>query len=522
MIPGSGWSSRAGRTWSAVWVALVFFLTLAPVWPGLDFPYFYHADEPIKVRQIISGDWNFHHPVLMLDTVDTALLAFGTPMEAQSVVEFGRRCAAIFMAAAVAVTTGLAIAYGGLLAGVFAGLLLCVQPDVFELAHYLKEDPFMALGVALTLWGISAFARRPDVFRIACAGAAAGLTASGKYVGAVFLLPVIVVALAQGPAPVRVRIGRALAALLAAVAVFAVINAPMLMNLEEVRTSFGRETNLVLKGQAGISRDIPHIGFVQRFFQRVGLLLPLYAAGLAWLWSQRRRMDAGAWVLVSMPWLIVLVLSFSAKDSGRYFLPAALGIGWTLGLGCAATARWVSAWLRAKGVAAPVWGVAVLVGAYAGTVALERFREPWKGYQGDARKQLLLFINEKLPSDAVIMQGRKVNLPAPDNEYRDAWHIPAGRKILCAPQYIANVADTPQDLRAKGVTHVAMGSDEFARYLRKGAKPMDSKAELFAQRRAFYGAVVTEGELVWQSERLKIGTHNPDIRLYRLPDPAPR
>src|SRR2546422_6738796 len=34
-----------------------------------DFPFFYHRDEPDKVSQVIRGEWNFHHPALMLATV---------------------------------------------------------------------------------------------------------------------------------------------------------------------------------------------------------------------------------------------------------------------------------------------------------------------------------------------------------------------------------------------------------------------------------------------------------------------
>ena len=63
-------TSRAGlETWQSgpAWL-------LCSRWA--DFPYFYHSDEPSKVRQVIEGTRNLHHPPLMLDAAVALVAAY--------------------------------------------------------------------------------------------------------------------------------------------------------------------------------------------------------------------------------------------------------------------------------------------------------------------------------------------------------------------------------------------------------------------------------------------------------------
>ena len=42
-----------------------------------DFPIFYHPDEETKGVQVVTGERNFHHPLLLLNTADLILRASG-------------------------------------------------------------------------------------------------------------------------------------------------------------------------------------------------------------------------------------------------------------------------------------------------------------------------------------------------------------------------------------------------------------------------------------------------------------
>src|SRR5437763_198807 len=65
------------------------------------FPFFYHRDEPDKVRQLIENKWNFHHPTLMLATAKLATRLLRTPPDNQQIVQVGRWVSAVFAALGV-------------------------------------------------------------------------------------------------------------------------------------------------------------------------------------------------------------------------------------------------------------------------------------------------------------------------------------------------------------------------------------------------------------------------------------
>ena len=40
-----------------------------------NFPFYYHTDEPGKVEQVISGEHNYRHPLLMINATDLVVRA---------------------------------------------------------------------------------------------------------------------------------------------------------------------------------------------------------------------------------------------------------------------------------------------------------------------------------------------------------------------------------------------------------------------------------------------------------------
>ena len=55
--------------WLSVWCAVLFTLALMLNTRHNWFPYFYHPDESAKVAQVMTGNWNYHHPMLLLATL---------------------------------------------------------------------------------------------------------------------------------------------------------------------------------------------------------------------------------------------------------------------------------------------------------------------------------------------------------------------------------------------------------------------------------------------------------------------
>ena len=127
-----------------------------------DFPFSYHPDEPGKVGQIIKGSRNFHHPLLLLSTTEYASRLGFIPRTPQPIVQTGRWVSAVFAAGSVVALALIVWLHYGALAGWGAGLVLALQADLFETAHYMKEDPALVFGLALSLLAAHLWWRFPS------------------------------------------------------------------------------------------------------------------------------------------------------------------------------------------------------------------------------------------------------------------------------------------------------------------------------------------------------------------------
>ena len=142
--------------------------------------------------QVIHRRKNFHHPTLMLTTVNLVRGTFlhgGAEDDRQRVVEMARLVVAAFAAASASVLALLASTPVRHLCGALAGLLVVTNPLLYELAHYFKEDPVLSFGIVSCAWATHHHAARKDARSLVLLGVAAGIAAAGKYVGAV-LVPV--------------------------------------------------------------------------------------------------------------------------------------------------------------------------------------------------------------------------------------------------------------------------------------------------------------------------------------------
>lgn len=503
---------------SAALLLLVLAGTLAlSLWS--DFPYFYHTDEPGKARQIIEGTRNLHHPPLMLESANALVRATGRPLESQAVTETGRLLSAIFCALAAAL---LVVAIGKFRPwpeAMLAGLLLLMQPDVQEYARFFKEDPSLLFGWACVFAAMAWVEKCPGRGSAAALGAAVAVAASAKYVGIVMALPaawILVVAARRKKGDGEYAAWKELhgPAVLVFLVLLAVINHRLWMDPATFRASLGKETTLVLEGQGSVTKSIPHGGFFERLLNRSVHLLPFVALGWWAAWKERRTLGWTPLLLVVSPWALALLLAFSAKDSGRYFMPgslglaasAALGIGWLVGR---------EKFLRIRGPLAATCAIVVLGASTA------RCWDYFRGFQADARKEMLVWMSEHLPPGSRVLQGRKVTLPDTSGQYADAWHLRLPETIrLETCKLVAAAAATPGELRRSGFTHVALAGDEYEVYL-KDNKAKSSQAGEFQRRREFYQALFRESKTVWDRPSGKVGTHQPPLKLLELPTEVP-
>lgn len=505
-------SHPPGRRRSLLWPVMMTFLTamLLGVWKN-DFPFYWHVDEPGKARQILTGERNLHHPLLLLTTTDAVVRGLGLPPDPQQVTEAGRWVSAVFSALAVALLSWIVGRSFGVRAAWIAGLLAATHWNIFELAHYFKEDPALAFGLMASLAAMTVWRSRPVPLSGALLGAAVALAVSGKYVGVIAL---ILPPLAWWKHPPQN--GRLAPCVWAAAAGFVVVvlmfNWPMLTHGSVLKASIAKETTGVLQGGVIATHHVFHFGFFDRMERILRIALwPGVIFFLLFAWRHFRAWPLEIKMLAGLPVFFAVLLGFSQKDSGRYFLPgvfalcAVAAIGWHLWLEWTKDrqtgGKWVP-WITAVAALTTVAG------------ATERLVAYGDGFLHNSREDMGLWLREHLPPDAVVAQSADTKLPDPDYPRR------AGSPRLFA-QKLVTLEDLPrrytlEDLRKQGITHLAATEHEWRRYLNTAGRTSERAKKHFDRQRAFWRSLNRHGKVVWQCEAGKLGTHHPPMKLWDI------
>ena len=507
-------SAEPHKFWLAAWALVLFAACLALDTRHNAFPYFYHPDESAKVDQVLTGEWNFHHPMLLLSATTAAVETLGVAKRDQPVVEAGRWISAVFVAGAVVALALLAFAWRGWTASLAAGGALLLHHQLFELAHYMKEDSALLLGMALTFLMTYAFWQNPNALRAGLLGVALALAISGKYIG-VCLATAAALVLWFAPG----GRGRRVVCFCAALGVvLLVVNLPLLLHLEVFEKSFGRELQSVVHGQRGMTRSVPHAQYWNVFRDNsTPVVWVLLAVFLAARWRERRTLSVAEWLIIAFPFAYALALSFSPKSNDRYFLPATAVITLLAALGAVDAARLLARWMPLR------WALA---GCAAALVVSEMVSPPspldWRtlpeyfaAFQRDDNAELIAWIKANLPPDAVIAKDSRIQLPDFESKKDRLRFAPMPQKIL-AERYAADLG-TMAELRSQGVTHLAVSASDYGRFLMRGLVPQKGGRESFERRKAFYEELLRDGELIFWRERGAVLYLHPGIRLYRLP-----
>jgi hypothetical protein len=467
------------------------------------FAWYYHPDEPGKVEQVKEGRWNMHHPLLLLGTTKLAASATHAGSNEQAIVEIGRNVSAAFMAAAVVALSVLAYAWRGWPAAFLTGALLATHHQLYELSHYFKEDSALLFGVALSLLAAWLYSERATLGRAAFLGAACALATSGKYIGAMMLVvavPALIASKSEKPA----RMWSVFVA--AFLAVLVLVNLPLFCGLGTFRESFGREVSLVVEGQGGATRRVPHAEYWSIFRDNttpaMWVALGIF---LAARWRERRSLRLIEWLIIVLPFAYSIALSFSPKTNDRYFLPATAIFTLFAALAIADLPRkWaIPAAILLFAAQFPSWSAS---------------RAGWLGYdlafQRDDNADLIDFLRTNVPADAVLLKENRIALPDPDRNKHSARAGVIPQKVI-GRRYAADFASFDQ-LAAKGITHVIVSESDYGKFFLGSLHAQKGAETKFETSREFYRRLFDEADRIWERERSTVIYLHPGIRVYRL------
>ena len=465
-------SRRTAGAW--IMAVVLFAVTLALDTRHNDFPYTYHPDEGGKVTQVLVGSRNFHHPLLLLQaTAYVWRLAF-IPHQPQAIVETGRWVSAGFAAGSGVALAHIAWWNYGLLVGYGAGLAVAFQEDLFELAHYMKEDPVLLFGLALALFAAHVWWRNPGKGSLWFLAIACGLAVAGKYLGIVavlFALPLVIWHRAADTVLARsVRVWTFLAVF---AGVFLLCNIPLFAGqISSPFRSISHEMHGVAGGLRGLTRKVPHAEYLVALKKKVPPLL-LGLAGiyaLALLITARRRTPP-EWITLLFPIVFLAMISCSPKIAERYLLPVSAMLPLLAALGVGEVGRVVAGESRPRQILSGL-AVAVIL-AFLVRSELPTFTQFYDAICGARAEggtssacsaastwvsstttptEVADWVRKNLPAEVVIAEDHRVNLSATKADgLSTAARVP--QKVLDAS--FAPDLGTFDELRAKGVSYVA-------------------------------------------------------------------
>ena len=139
-------------------------------------------------------------------------------------------------------------------------------------------------------------------------------------------------------------------------------------------------------------------------------------------------------------------------------------------------------------------------------------------FQRDDNAELIAWIKAELPPDAVIAKDSRIRLPDPESEKDRRRFAPMSQKIL-AERYAADLG-TVAEMRALGVTHLAVSKTDYGRFLLPGLTPQKIERGDFERRKAFYEKLIRDEEPIFVRDRGTVLDLHPGIRIYRLPSAA--
>jgi hypothetical protein len=421
------------------------------------FPATWHWDEAGKVQQILSGEWNFYHPQLLLTTVRVAVWLFDRTPTEHSVLLAGRWCSAFFSCSAVVVFSLLAKRLCGNLAGLFALLWIGTGAFIFGLSHYFKEDPALLFGISLFCYFLIKFEEFPSALRASFLGIAAGLAGSGKYIGLTVvplgLLAAILIAGRAGNGG-----GRQAAVFIAtAVATFALFNLPALSEPAFFSSRFIGEILHVLTEHNGFVSPVTDTILLSHIAISCNVAL---ASALVLLVLRRNQLMhcLGFAFLIIYPVVLLVLIQFSVVKVERYVLPVIVLIQFLGACGLADLAGSKSVLLRVASVVALLLGLAWNLWQLTETMSALRY---------GSRAVAAEWIRSHVPANAIIAQSRLMDLNGEGAPYAKLPQtlLALGSTAAHPMEALLDEATPLEQMRADGLQYIVVSDLYYEKFI---------------------------------------------------------
>jgi hypothetical protein len=489
-------------------ITAVFGLSLVLNMNHHDFPLGYHFDEPKKVMFVLTGEQDFHHPILMLELVRWAN-QWGTRRTAQEVVELGRTIMAIVGSLIPVVMTVLAVPYLGRGAAVLVGAVLAVTPTMVLHSHYLKEDMLLVLLSWAALGGFSQYFRTRNEAWLLVAGLFWGFAMGSHYKG--LLVGVVAIPFLVFDRTLSWRMRGVWLLMIGGLAVlgFLLPNAVILEKWDVFVSGLNHERNHALSGHfVPIYWSDFYLTYHLQYSLLPGLTYGLgIAAVVSWFWwSVRvRRLQSGERLWLAFVWISYLVPEISPlkpnPDEARYILPMVPGLLYFLVK--TGQSLWLVQWQTVARAQTPPSSPTVL---------------HWSPCIWQGSLVLISVIVVGLTAYDTLQLNHHLNRDT--RAELATWAESPGIKLLGEPMTGTEIRvpyayDVDMDrLRQEGYTHYALSSFAYDPYL--VTAHLDGQSPTVQARRSAYLALLQQGRITFEPKHRSFGFSNPTLVVVEL------
>ncbi len=484
------------------------------------FPASYHPDEGGKAEQIATEKRNFNHPQLMLESAIWLLEWRGQDpklMEREDIVFAGRDASAYLAGGAVVL-----LAWAGFFAAGWRGFALAAVgaalcPTLLSHARYFKEEPSLCLGVAAVICAGAMMCRlRHWGWQLPLAtllGVAVALAASGKYAGAVMVLPAIVIILLTNYRRWWLVPFLLLLMVWTGWQSWQSINWRAMENWDDFVEGFEREQNHAVTDHVGLRLATPTPYFFDQMIDEAMPHVPILVliAPAAWVLTRRRKGITSGPSIIFMAWLGLTIIvytvgvSYSVIPFFRYIMPASL----LLYVFAAVSVLWWIRLIDSHPIRQIVTAMAIIALAW---VQTQRVQEYDQQFALDSRDLLYQWARKNVPPGTVVVADGYTEWNRGRNRTRadvTTGHFAASRGSI-------------ERLRSRGVKYVAIAGSAYERFLDPHTVASEGNEREFAEGQRFYNELINDYPVVWarQADHPMQTFTNPNILVFQIRDAA--
>lgn len=477
-----------------------------------------HPDEVSKISQMIKGERNLHHPLFMLNSVNFSMRmaakfipkryesdgSIEKKISPQDCAVIGRNMSALYSAAGVlcaSLAVGFSISW---IAGAMAAGFLGICPLTIILAHFLKEDASLCLGMGLFLLAFVCHGRSPSKKSAIFLGAALAVLVSTKWIG---LFPGagcigLAITIPQ-KSSFKIHWGWMLAS---AVTIFAWINYQMWMSPGESLAEFQRETQKLSRGAFEGETAQGFYGtwhFEYLWEEMSDWTIPLAAVGI--LSCLLNRLGP-LWRSICITMVLqTLALGFSKAASTRYIMPSVFYAQVLAALGLFVAVQFL---IERRSVLSAVSAVASMVCAF--LLLREhtsRSLQAVNQFQEQTVDQAWNWIRQHLAGkEATMVQFDRHRLPG-HSWINDPTTPPLPVRVLTLTK--GDSVLTYHELKQKGATHLILRLQDRRKLFGLDAGQLEMK-------RSFYNDLETHGTIVFSVPTGPIFWCQPGLEIIEL------